>query len=108
MLPAGELQQAGQGFAGPYRDRIHAPLTTLPLIQTFEPGVSAIPPQAHVDSSAFEVEIATHHAPRRLELQRKLEKLLHAPDRHAVSQPPGMVSVRHQGGVLDSHSVDPG
>ena len=64
--------------------------------------------QAQINPSAFEVEIAAHHVPRRLKLQGKLEELLHAPDRHAVSQPPGMVSVRHQGGVLDSHSVDPG
>jgi len=52
--------------------------------------------QAQIDSSAFEVEIAAHHAPRRLELQRKLEELLHAPDRHAVGQRPGMVSARHR------------
>jgi hypothetical protein len=51
-------------------------------------------PEAQIDSSACEVEIAAHHAPRRLELQRKLEQLLHAPDRHAVGQRPGMVSAR--------------
>ena len=42
--------------------------------------------QAQIDSLAFEVDVATHHAPRRLKLQRKLEQLLHAPDRHAVGQ----------------------
>lgn len=31
MLSACELQQAVQGFAGPYRDRVYAPLTTLSL-----------------------------------------------------------------------------
>jgi hypothetical protein len=40
--------------------------------------------QAQIDSSAFEVQVAAHHSPRRLELQRKLEELLHAPHRHSV------------------------
>jgi hypothetical protein len=52
--------------------------------------------EAQIDPAACEVEIAAHHAPRRLELQRKLEQLLHAQDRHAVAQRPGMVSVRHR------------
>jgi hypothetical protein len=52
--------------------------------------------QAQLDSSACEVKIAAHHAPRRLELQRKLEELLHAPDRHAVGQRPDMRSARHR------------
>jgi hypothetical protein len=42
--------------------------------------------KSQIDSLAFEVKLATHHAPRRLELQRKLEQLLRAPDRHAVGQ----------------------
>jgi hypothetical protein len=42
--------------------------------------------QAQIDSLAFEIDIATHYAPRRLELQRKLEQVLHAPDRHTVGQ----------------------
>jgi hypothetical protein len=50
--------------------------------------------QTQIDSSAFEVDIAAHHAPRRLKLQRKLEELLHAPDRDAVGHRPGMVSAR--------------
>jgi hypothetical protein len=45
--------------------------------------------QAQIDSSAFGVDIALHHAPWRLELQRKLEQLLHAPDRRVVGQRPG-------------------
>jgi hypothetical protein len=39
-----------------------------------------------MDSSAFEVQIAAHHAPWRLELQHKLEQPLHAPDSHAFGQ----------------------
>ena len=50
--------------------------------------------QTQIDTSAFEVDIAAHHAPRRLKLQRKLEELLHAPDRDAVGHRPGMVSAR--------------
>ena len=50
--------------------------------------------EMQIDSSAFEVDIAAHHAPRRLKLQRKLEELLHAPDRDAVGHRPGMVSAR--------------
>jgi hypothetical protein len=50
--------------------------------------------QTQIDSSAFEIDIAAHHAPRRLKLQRKLEELLHAPDRDAVGHRPGMVSAR--------------
>jgi hypothetical protein len=60
--------------------------------------------QAQIDSSACEVEIAAHHAPRRLELQRKLEELLHAPDRHAVGQRPGMVSARHRRARHEAHA----
>jgi len=52
--------------------------------------------QAQIDSSAFEVDIAAEHAPRRLELQRELEELLHAPDRDAVGQRSGMVSARQR------------
>lgn len=51
-----------------------------------EPGPGA---QAQIDSSSFEVDIAAHHAPRRLKLHGKLEELLHAPNRDAVDHRPG-------------------
>jgi hypothetical protein len=49
-----------------------------------------------IHSSALEVDIAAHHAPRRLKLQRKLEELFHAPDRDAVGHRPGIVSARQR------------
>jgi len=57
--------------------------------------------QAQIDSSAFEVDIAAEHAPRRLELQRELEELLHAPDRDASVNdrawyPPGSGELRRE------------
>jgi hypothetical protein len=48
--------------------------------------------QAQIDSSAREVEIAIHHAPRRLELERKLEELLDAPDRSSLSRHGGLAT----------------
>jgi hypothetical protein len=46
---------------------------------------------AQVDSLTLEIEIGCQHAPGRLELQRELEELLHAADRHAVAQRPSIV-----------------
>ena len=60
--------------------------------------------ETQIDSSAFEVDIAAHHAPRRLKLQRKLEELLHAPDRDAVGHRPGMVSARPRRAVANRYA----
>ena len=80
---------------------LHVPLGELnglagaPALRAGEPRTG---PETHaqIDSSPCEVEIAAHHAPRRLELQRKLGELLHAPDTHAVGRRRGMVSARHR------------